>query len=785
MTAHISYGQDGTFQSIKERFVNFNSKSIHEKLYLHSDKSFYMAGDIAWFSIYNVDGKYHKPLDVSKLAYVELIDHRNIPVLQAKIELRKGKGNGSFHLPVSLNSGNYKLRAYTSWMKNFGADYFFEKKITLVNSLKASPQLSISASPTYKVNFFPEGGNLVYGLTSRTAFKVTDQYGRGIEFKGAIVNEKNDTVATFSPLKYGIGNFSFTPAVNSVYKAIIKTSDGKVFSNDLPAIHSQGYVMNVSEQAQKLKITVTTNLPSSLNGKQAFLFIHTRQVVKHAEARIFRDGVAEFVIDREVPGEGISHFTIFNDAKEPVCERLHFKYPEHKLLLETKVANTEYGARQKVNITIQATDERSNLAAPTLSISVYRHDELSLENDNNLFNYLWLTSDLKGKIQSPDYYFTDVNDETAKAMDNLMMTHGWRRFAWENALKDQPASFGFIPEYYGHVVKATVMNNKSGKPAREKAIYLSVPGSASQLYIGETDKNGNVFFDLRGYYGSGSIVVQTETEKDSSYTIDIMNPFTAEYTASEAEPFELSEESHRSLMARSVSMQVQQAYSGDSLEKFESPSIDTTSFYGKPDNLYFLDDYTRFMTMEEVFNEYVSEVIITRKNGQPYPQVMKTGEGFMQGDPLVLVDGVPVFRNRIIKYNPLKVKKLEVISNRYVLGPLVFDGIINMSTYNGNMEGLEFEPGSIVMDYEGLQLKREFYSPDHSINPEANINIPDFRTLLFWSPAIQPDAQGNVTINFFTSDLNGKYIGVVEGMDENGRAGRKVFSFEVKNAQVL
>ncbi len=100
-------------------------------------------------------------------------------------------GNGSFLLPVDLASGKYRLRSYTNWMKNFSANYFFEKELTIVNPRFFTGKDSLRQKTAYRINFFPEGGNLVYGLKSRVAFSVTDQSNRGISCEGFIVNDKN------------------------------------------------------------------------------------------------------------------------------------------------------------------------------------------------------------------------------------------------------------------------------------------------------------------------------------------------------------------------------------------------------------------------------------------------------------------------------------------------------------------------------------------------------------------------------------------------------------------
>ena len=167
------------------------------------------------------------PLDLSKVGYVEIIDSSGTHLLQAKIALHDAEGNGSFYLPLTLNSGNYKLRAYTNWMKNFGAEYFFEKDITLVNVQKKLSLPSIKPVGKYDVQFFPEGGNMVNNLTSNVAFKATDQYGKGLNFKGFLI-DNTDTILTFEPIQAGMGSFSFTPVSQHIYKAYIKTDSGQI-----------------------------------------------------------------------------------------------------------------------------------------------------------------------------------------------------------------------------------------------------------------------------------------------------------------------------------------------------------------------------------------------------------------------------------------------------------------------------------------------------------------------------------------------------------------------------
>jgi len=187
---------------------------LHEKIFAHTDKDFYVTGEIVWFKLYDVDADSLKPLQLSNIAYVEILNANNKAVLQATVALNNGSGNGSFYLPSTIASGNYIFRAYTNWMKNFGADAFFQKQVTIINTLTQLSQQSNKDSDNYNIGFFPEGGDLVANLQSKVGFKITDQYGSGISCSGNIVDENKNNIASFSTLKFGMGSFYFTPEKN-------------------------------------------------------------------------------------------------------------------------------------------------------------------------------------------------------------------------------------------------------------------------------------------------------------------------------------------------------------------------------------------------------------------------------------------------------------------------------------------------------------------------------------------------------------------------------------------
>jgi hypothetical protein len=775
---------------LAERFRSYSSKALQEKLYMHVDRNYYLAGDILWFSIYVTDGMLHQPLDMSKVAYVEILDEHNAAALQAKISLAKGRGNGSFSLPVSLTSGNYKIRAYTNWMKNAGADYFFEKEITIVNTQKSRelPAASAEKNTEPDIRFFPEGGNLVTGIASRIACKATGTDGKGIAYEGHIVDENNNSIAAFQSFRMGMGSFYFTPLPGHTYRAVINAS-GKTFTRTIPRSFEKGYVMHLeAKENAPVQVSVQTNLSDT--GK-LFLLVHTRQSLKTIQQAELQQGKAVFSIDPSRTGEGITHFTVFTSAGRPVCERLYFTFPSQKLSIHVSGQMPYYETRSAVELGVETSVSAVKEKDAALSVSVYRLDEPEQIADENIETYFWLSSDLKGRIESPAYYFNSERKDAITAIDNLMLTQGWRRFAWEDVLQQKTPAMLFPPEMNGHIITGKVVSSITGKPLENIETYIAVPGLNANLRTYISDTAGHLKFDFKQLKGNSEVIVQTNPAAyDTLSRVDISNPFADQFSAKPLSPFHLSAGLQNTLLDRSVNVQVQRLYAGLQLKRFIQSS-DTTVMFEKPDAVYMMDDYTRFGTIEEVLREYVTLMDVQKRksgfsiylwNNYFSPRIDMANHQFFQTDPLILVDGVPIFNtDRLMGYDPLKMRKLEVYNKRFFLGNSFFSGILNWTSYKGDLANFELDPHALVVDYEGLQLEREFYSPVYdAANKEEASHTPDYRTLLYWSPNVESDTNGAKHIRFFTSDKKGRYATVIQGLNANGQCGSTVEIFEVK-----
>lgn len=775
--SHGSLAQTEVLESIVKDLEEYSTHNLQEKIYVHTDRDQYLTGESLWFKIYNVDGVKHKPLNISKVAYLELVDQNNEPILQIKSEIAEGKGDGSIFLPASINSGNYYLRAYTNWMKNFEPEFFFHKPISIINPFKTLGLQEKPAASPAKMMFFPEGGNLVSGLQSNVAFKVVNNNGKGVDGKGWIIDEQTqDTIQQIETLKFGIGQFNFTPKSSSTYLAYFKDNQGNIIRAGLPEIFDTGMVMSLQEDDNNIVI----NVSSSFNSSLVYLIGHTRNTINFAEAKIIKSGKAGFNIDKDLLGAGISHFTLFDQNKNPIGERLFFKRPDNNLVISALPGKKQYRDREEVTVEISTRNSDGQSIPANLSISVYRLDSISSTKKEDIQAYMWFTSDLNGKIENPEYYFEQHDQIARQALDNLMLTHGWRRFSWDQVFSDNTQEKAFIPEYNGHIIKGKISNQDADKLIFDKIVYLSIPGKKAQIFGARSKRDGTVLFETHDFYGANKIVVQMNQFRDSTYQINIHSPYSEKFADYPLNSFYLSEKLENTIAEKSINMQVNNAFSEGIIKQYQLPEVDSLAFYGKPDSKYLLDDYTRFPTMEDVMREYVANVWVKKNKGKFSFLVYDiANNASFKGESMVLLDGIPVFDiDKIMEYDPLKVEKIELVKRKYFHGVLTFDGIVSYTTYEGNLDGFQLDPRTVILDYDGLELKREFYHPEYQ-QDQNNLRKPDFRELLFWSANESTGKDGRKEVRYFTSDQAGTYQMVVQGMNEEGLFGSYTTTFKV------
>jgi hypothetical protein len=762
--------------SLTHKLQQHYRQSLTEQLFLHLDRPAYAAGETMWFKAYAVEATTHRPLAMSKVAYVELLDASQRPVLQAKIGLTQAMGQGAFELPPDLATGRYVVRAYTNWMKNAGPEFYFQLPLTIVNPGQASqgPAPTAQTGPAYDIQFFPEGGQLVRGLAGRVAFKVTDRQGRGVAATGTVADARGTTVATFQTLKFGLGSFLLTPAAaGATYSATVRLPGGASVTSKLPAVAEQGYTLLLTDEGAS-HLTLAVQTPATGSAEPLRLLAHTGAHVTATTLAPMVGGRATFQVEKRALQPGITHFTVFS-GQRPVAERLYFRRPTQQLVIKGQASAAGYGPRSRVRLQVGASQ------AAAASLAVYRLDSLAAASTPaDISSYLLLAADLKGYIEDAGYYFRDSSTTARQAADNLMLTQGWRRFKWDEVLASRtPASF-YPPELNGYVLRGR-LSQPSGAPVSGIPAYLSLPGLSFQFANSLSRADGTVQFELPEFYGLRKLVLQTNPLRDSAYRVELLSPFTVGGGLATPALAPLPRRWATSLSERFLQTQAQRVFAQQRPRYLPLPA-DTLAFYGRAEEGYLLDNYTRFPSLEDVMREYVPGVLVRkRKDGFHFLVVDRPKHIVLKDNPLTLLDGLPIFDiNQIMAFDPLKIRKLEVVANRYFLGQQVYDGVVSYTTYKGDLGGFPLNPHSLIEEYEGLQAPREFYTPRYDTEAQQHSRLPDLRNLLYWNPDVRLASGQPQALDFFSSDQAGRYLVVVQGLTPDGRPGSTSFSFDVK-----
>ncbi|RYF73427.1 MAG: TonB-dependent receptor, partial [Cytophagaceae bacterium] len=263
----LRFADDDPLTRILDSFTRYTGQFPYEKVYLHTDRAAYLPGETIWLKSYLFYGENRAADSTSGSVWIDLVSPtgRKI-VLDTRIRSKGGYGDGYLPLPDTLSTGRYTLRAYTSWMRNFSEEWYFNQTIDVVKpSAPPAPRLG-SPSTAIDVQFLPESGHWVAGLPGRIAYKAISSGGIGIDVTGYVLNAKKDTVAGFVSQHLGMGAFPITPEAGQTYTAYVKMKDGDAYTAfPLPAAQSTGYILQVDNLSNKenIRMFVMHNLPVS------------------------------------------------------------------------------------------------------------------------------------------------------------------------------------------------------------------------------------------------------------------------------------------------------------------------------------------------------------------------------------------------------------------------------------------------------------------------------------------------------------------------------------------
>jgi len=766
-----------------------------EKTYLHFDKPYYAIGDTIYFKAYVTLGPKHKLSDLSGVLHVDLIDPTNKIAQSIKLKLANGFAWGDFTLQDTLSGGNYRIRAYTRWMLNEGN--YFEQVIPVgsVHQLKI-PESSIAKTVHIKpdIQFLPEGGNMVVGVQSKIAFKATDGNGLGVNVKCTITDNTGKVAGEFASTHLGMGYFELKPEEGKTYKANMTFADGSKSDVNLPLAKSKGIVLTVNNDSipnTAVRVEANPIYYNENKGKDFNLLIYSGGITVTVQFKLDSPVVSLNIIKRLLQ-TGVARLTLSSATDEPLCERLFFIQNYDQINLVVNSNKTAYTTKEKVSIKINAKNRADSGVMGHFSVSVIDESKVAVDEntEKTILTNLLLTSDLRGSVEQPNYYFTSATDETRKNLDLVMLTNGYRKFEWKQMPGDINSS-AYLPEN-GLEING-VVKNVLGKPlVNATASLLSLPGN--QLFSTRTNDKGLFRFSPLAFTDTIQFVLQAVNAKGKTVTELVYNEEPGLEVKPALQPYNQDIAPVMSAYLQNNEKQQEELNKaglgkGRFLKEVKVRSIkpvkyETESLAGAgfADQVIHNKDFGNTLSLPDALSGKLMGIRFT-SSGEPGGGGVPVWLGAGGGSMLVVVDGLelPPTRSNIDYLRANDVETVEVLKsgNAAIYGFRGSNGVLVITRKKGKMKDLKDIPsfGVLPITVQGYQKVREFYSPKYE--NKTDYNHPDLRSTIYWQPELITDKEGNASFEFYNADGNGTYRVVVEGIDEKGHIGRQVYRYKV------
>lgn len=797
----VSFTIVNNFRDLVLQKLEAYANDYPEKVYVQTDKPYYVLGESIWYTAYLVNGINHKRTEKSRVIYVELINENDSILSKKQLYTNDISAAGDFEIKKEWKPGKYILRAYTNYMRNNDADYFFQKEIpvwdanknnSLSNfSLNKPEELISEIELTEKpeINFYPEGGYLINYISCKLGIKIKDKNNRNIAIEGVIKDSENNIVADFKTVEFGLGMTSIITEPNKNYFANVIINNEEV-SYPLPKALPQGYQLSIVNNGSQIILKVTTTLDIGL--KNSFLVAHQRGIVVFEKLETETKKTYTVKLNTNNMQDGITNFTLFDNSGNPVCERLIFiDNPSNKIAVHIAQNKASFKTREKVILKINLKDKDSIPVYGNFSMAITDLDVVGQNSKSeNIKTYLLLNSDLRGNIESPGYFFEKENDPKRRfLLDLVMLTHGWRRFTWNNLLYNSTEIKNrFKPETGIYISGRTTALNENSKKL-PTTTRLTLMGGQPFQEVKQTDANGAYKYGPFVFNDSLSALVEARVKDfksdadrtnrnvtillDESFNnsprisrnnvltpvVDDKNKLTNFFKQSQT----ISKIDADYLKSATLLDEVVITANRITAQEKRNKLLNERTNYGSPSKRIDLNEYPNRSSFT------IAELLNTLPGIMVFNDTISTRNG---GAPAIYFDGIQVQMSDISYLSGNDIEFIDILKG----ADAAFfrdsgNGVIAIHSRTGaylRNINVKRKPGIIDFQSIGFYTAREFYSPDHA-NEFDDVKTQDLRTTLHWEPKIKLTKEKSIAeISFFTSDSKSKYAIKIEGVTTTG-----------------
>ena len=621
----------------------------------------------------------------------------------------------------------------------------------------------------FDVKFFPEGGALINIPHQNVAFKAQGADGFSKEIEGFLFNSKGDTLTNFRSEHNGMGIFTMNPVNNETYYVTVRTNDSITKRFDLPAIEPKGISIAMSHYKQEIRYeiqkTEATEWPQKL-----FLLAHTRG--KLAILQPINPKRTFGKMNDSLFTEGITHFMLIDEQGNALSERLIF-VPDHKPnQWQITADQPTYGKREKVSLQIAAKDNEGNPVEGTFSVSIT--DRKSIQPDSladNILSNLLLTSDLKGYVEDPAFYFLNQDARTLRSIDYLMMTHGWRRHKMENVLRTPSLNFTNYIEK-GQTISGRIMGF-FGANVKKGPICVLAP-KYNIIATTETDEKGQ-FIVNTSFRDSTTFLVQARTKKGFAGVDILMDPPQYPVATHKAPYFNGA----TTFMEDYLMNTRDQYYMEGGMRVYNLKEVTVTAKRERPSSKSIYTGGINTYTVEEDRLQGYGQTAFDAASRLPSVTITNGSEIHIRNnsEPAIIVIDDIVYEDASDILKDIQVSDMSSISllrgaDAVILGPRASVGAVVITLKDPR--NLPARPAQGIITYTPLGYSEsvEFYHPTYDTPEKKNAQRSDFRSTVYWNPELRLDAEGKATIEYYTPDSTAPEDIIIEGVDKNGKVCR-------------
>lgn len=764
----------------------------------------------------------------SPVFYTQIqIENKNANALKAEVTLDsqqyKAGTNLSATISVTDNDGDpVKKEAFTVTLSDLKSTYskeeiktdkegFIEfrsqlpREVNSVVKLKLSTAtlgtieeivIPMSAYEKVEVNILPEGGHLIMNQENTVAFKAVNFFGDPVDVIGKLVDSDGNEIQPVQSFYGGMGKFNLKPELNKSYHIITEAPVST--KSDLPAAIEALSLHLLSAARDTLEFTVVgTNpneLPLYLSGVLNNVLYSS--ILISPEAPSIRVPITDFP-------QGIAQFTLFADSK-PISERLVFVNRHKSLQISTSITKDEFEAKSAMEFELQVTNSDGKPIKGNFSLAIADDyfAKIGGQYTPSIIAQMFLTSELKGKIPTPNYYFSNASSYTTTALDLLMLTSGWRRYSWDylfsNEINTTEANIDMDQTV------ATVIDKK-GDPVANVEVQIVNTTSFSAETATTNDKGQFIL--------SSELVPQLENIyfKPPTETMEVIVSKTSGFLLANLEDINPWESYYKGVLDENASDE----YFGDDYEILDAVVINSSKIAEAPVNIsdrYELTSqmsvkshyYVESRTVDQLnfdvpiiagssspnngFVDLVKQVTnIYKYNGQTGQLLLRPPSQMMFPErfgAVAVLNGSLIGKDfRALDYlNSSQIEKIEVIKTSAMAiyyGSVAANGAVLVTTKKG--EFTDPVPLSQNEDRVTVKINKEFYTPKYDSNGLLeDKQITDYRKTLHWLPSFNTDEFGKATISYYNDQAPKTATIIIQGTDGLGNMGYYLDQYSIK-----